>query len=58
MLTGCQKGHRFVTTISQQDVGFLERLQVIALGVLTYHIITHFDHQICISLLQLAGGFP
>jgi len=60
MLTGCQKGHRFVISIGQQDVGFSERLQVIALGILTYHIIIiiHFAHQICISLLQLAGDFP
>jgi len=57
MLTGCQKGHKFVISISQQGVGFSERLQVITLGILTYHII-HFDHQICISLLQLAGDFP
>jgi len=58
MLTGCQKGHRFVISISQQDVGFSERLQVITLGILTYHIIIHLDHQICISLLHLAGDFP
>jgi len=58
MLTGCQKGHRFVISISQQDVGFSEKLQVITLGVLIYHIIIHFDHQICNSLLQLAGDFP
>jgi len=39
MLTGCQKGHRFVISISQQDVGFSERLQVITLGILTSDVI-------------------
>jgi len=35
MLTGCWKGHRFVISIGQQGVGFLETLQVITLGILT-----------------------
>jgi len=35
ILTGRQKGHRFVVSISQQDVGFSQRLQVITLGILT-----------------------
>jgi len=35
ILTGCQKGQRFVISISQLDVGFSKRLQVITLGILT-----------------------
>jgi len=69
MSTGCQKGHRFVISISQQDVGFFQegyrsshwaswrKMYFSAMAEL-YHIIIHPDHQICICLRQLAGDFP
>jgi len=46
-----QKGYRSSHWTSWCQMYFSARSQ-------HYHIIIHFDHQICISLLQLAGEFP